>query len=147
MTEQTFFDCLLIGWFAVAAVTFVALFFVTAPYGRHARSGWGPTVESRLGWVTMEAPAALVFAACFALGVGKSRPVALAFLGLWEAHYVHRAFIYPFGLRGEARRMPVTVVGMAILFNAANGYLNGRQSFSPRGIQSNGWETHGFSLV
>ena len=32
---------LVAGVFALAVVTFIALTFVTAPYGRHARTGWG----------------------------------------------------------------------------------------------------------
>jgi hypothetical protein len=41
---------------ALAIFTFASLLFVTAPYGRHARSGWGPTVSAKLGWVLMECP-------------------------------------------------------------------------------------------
>ena len=47
---------------ALAALTFVGLRFVTAPYGRHGRGGWGPTVSARLGWLIMESPAPLLFA-------------------------------------------------------------------------------------
>ena len=42
MIEQDFFEILLISWFGLAVVVFVALFFFTAPYGRYTRSGWGP---------------------------------------------------------------------------------------------------------
>jgi len=40
-------------WSALALAVFVGLFFLTAPYGRHARGGWGPTVDSTwagCGW-------------------------------------------------------------------------------------------------
>ncbi|MBM3167483.1 MAG: DUF1295 domain-containing protein [Chloroflexi bacterium] len=133
MTEQTFFDWLLISWFIVAAVIFVALFFIVAPYGRHSRGNWGPTIGNKLGWVVMEAASPLVFVACFMLGSNPKTAAPLVFLGLWEAHYLHRAFIYPLGLRGVARRMPLMVVGSGILFNAVNAYLNGRYiyTFSP----------------
>lgn len=49
MTEHTLFTALLIGWFALAGVTFLALFFVVARYGRHTREGGGPTVSNRSG--------------------------------------------------------------------------------------------------
>ena len=58
----TIYNSLLIAWFAVAVIVFVALFFVAAPYGRHTRKGWGYSVGNKLGWVLMEAPAPLVFA-------------------------------------------------------------------------------------
>lgn len=47
MTERGVFDLLLLIWFAVAGIIFVSLFYITAPYGRHHRSGWGPTIDSR----------------------------------------------------------------------------------------------------
>ena len=63
MNEKLFFDALVVAWFVLALATFSALFFVTAPYGRHVRRGWGPSIKNKVGWVVMEAPAALVFAA------------------------------------------------------------------------------------
>ena len=65
-------------WFVVAelvlaAVTFVALLFVVAPYGgRHGRPGWGPTVPARVGWIVMEAPASLAFLAFYLLGTHRA---------------------------------------------------------------------------
>jgi len=129
MSEQLFFNNLLIGWFVLAAIVFLALLFVAAPYGRHSRLGWGPDVDNRLGWVLMEAGSPVVFLACFLLGDNTVTPATLIFLGLWEFHYIHRAFIYPFGLnRGAA--MPVFIIGLGLLFNGVNGYLNGRYIFT-----------------
>jgi protein-S-isoprenylcysteine O-methyltransferase Ste14 len=130
MDEQTLFNGLIIGWFLLAGVTFPVLFFVTAPYGRHARRGWGPTLSDRLGWIIMEAPAALLFLMYFLIGEERRSLVAWAFLFLWESHYVHRGFIYPLRLRGPDRRMPASVVAIGLLFNGVNGYLNGRYLFT-----------------
>jgi len=33
---------------ALGTLTFLSLFVVTAPYGRHARKGWGPEIDQRL---------------------------------------------------------------------------------------------------
>ncbi|OGO07804.1 MAG: 3-oxo-5-alpha-steroid 4-dehydrogenase, partial [Chloroflexi bacterium RBG_13_57_8] len=107
---------------------FVALFFVAAPYGRHIRKGWGATMDNRLAWILMEAPSPVVFLVCFLLG-GRTDVISLVFLGLWLAHYLHRAFIYPFSLRGPAKRFPLAVMGLGFLFNVMNGYLNGRFVF------------------
>jgi 3-oxo-5-alpha-steroid 4-dehydrogenase 1 len=138
MKELTVFNGLLIGWFVLAIIVFIALFFIVAPYGRHIRKGWGYSVGNKLGWVLMEAPAPLAFAVCFLLGSSIS-VVPVVFLILWEMHYVHRAFIYPFGLRGTARRMPVLVMSFGFLFNILNGYLNGRYIFTFSGGYGVGW--------
>jgi 3-oxo-5-alpha-steroid 4-dehydrogenase 1 len=138
LKELTVYHGLLVAWFVLALVVFVALFFVSAPYGRHMRRGWGYTIGNRLGWILMEAPAPLIFAACFFLG-SQSGAVTLVFLGLWEAHYLHRAFIYPFSLRGTARRMPLAIISVGFLFNVMNGYLNGRYIFDFSGGYTVNW--------
>jgi len=139
MSEKAFFDSLLISWFILALVIFIALFYVVAPYGRHTRSGWGPAINNKLGWVIMEAASPIVFALCYIFGNNTSTVTALIFLGLWEAHYLHRAFIYPFGLRSNAKRMPVVIMSSAFLFNAVNGYLNSRYIFTFSGGYANEW--------
>jgi 3-oxo-5-alpha-steroid 4-dehydrogenase 1 len=130
MTAGVPWSLLIAVWFALAAVTFAALSFVAAPYGRHAHVGWGPRIPDRAGWIIMEAPAALVFVAWFCLGRGWRSASSVIFLGLWEAHYVHRAFVYPLLRRGVGRRMPVAVVGLGFVFNVVNSYWNGRYLFA-----------------
>ena len=139
MKELTIFNSLLVAWFVLGAVVFAALFFIAAPYGRHMRKGWGYSVGNKLGWVLMEAPAPIVFAVCLLPGNAKVSAVSLVFLGLWEVHYLHRAFIYPFSRRGTARRMPLSVVSFGFLFNVMNGYLNGRYIFGFSGGYANSW--------
>ena len=114
--------------FLLAVIVFIALFFFAAPYGRHIRKGWGPAVRNKLAWVVMEAPSPLFFAVCFLIGNNHSI-VPLVFLGLWEAHYIHRAFIYPFSLRGD-RQMPIMIIGLGLIFNLMNAYLNGHYIFT-----------------
>jgi len=113
---------------AYAAIAFVSLQFVSAPYGRHLREGWGPNINATLGWVVMEAPASLVFFACWLAGEPTRRfsAAGLVFLVLWQAHYLYRSFVFPFRRRGGQREMPISIVLMAILFNLANAYLNAR---------------------
>ena len=139
MSEIRLYKGLLVFWFALAAATFATLFFVTAPYGRHSRKGWGPSIKARSAWVIMEAPAALVFALCFALGPENRSIASLAFLALWEAHYIYRAFLYPWRLSHTSKYMPVAVAAMGFLFNGANGYLNGRYLFAFSGGHSSLW--------
>ncbi len=129
MNEATFYSWLLYGWFALAAVVFVALLAVQAPYGRYARSGWGPTVSATWGWVLMELPAVAVPLVLFVVG-GRYTAAAIAFLAMWQLHYLQRTFVFPFRLRGAARRTPWVIVAMGTCFNVVNGYLNGRALFT-----------------
>jgi len=140
MTEIQFHSYLVAAIFVAAALTFVALFFVTAPYGRHLRTGWGPTVPARLGWIVMESPAVLLFVAVYMMGVHAMSMVPLILLGLWQFHYVYRTFIYPFRTRSSAKRMPISIVGMAIFFNGINAYINARW-ISHLGDYSDSWLT------
>jgi 3-oxo-5-alpha-steroid 4-dehydrogenase 1 len=139
MSERAFFNILLISWFVLAAVIFVALFFIVAPYGRHSRRRWGPQMGDKLGWVVMEAPSPILFAILFILGIKYISITAVAFLVLWESHYVHRAFIYPFSRRAGISGMAVTVVSLGFLFNIGNAYLNGRYLFTLSGGYPNSW--------
>ncbi len=130
MNERAIFDVLLIACFALALLIFVALFFINAPYGRHLRRGWGPTLEATPAWLLMEAVAPISLAVLFALGSNQITPTGWVLLLMWQAHYFHRAFICPFRLPAGARRLPLTVVLMGLSFNAVNGYLNGRHLFT-----------------
>ncbi len=116
------------GFAAYAALAFVSLQFLSAPYGRHLREGWGPKINATLGWVVMEAPSPLIFLACWLVAEPARRfsATGLAFLVLWQTHYLYRSFIFPFLRRGGQREMPVSIALMSILFNLANAYLNAR---------------------
>jgi len=126
MSEAVFFHDLLIGMLALSAVTFVALFVITAPYGRHTRAGWGPTVSSTVGWLIMEWPASLAFIGFYLLGEHRAETAPLALLALWQLHYVNRAFVYPFRRRGGDKPMPLVVALMGLAFNLTNTYANAR---------------------
>jgi 3-oxo-5-alpha-steroid 4-dehydrogenase 1 len=109
---------------ASGVVAFLALLFVPAPYGRYERRGWGPTLPTRTAWVVQELPAPVVFAWVFAHGAHAGAPVPLLLLALWELHYLHRTFVFPWRMRPGARRTPLATVVLAILFNVLNGSLN-----------------------
>ena len=128
--ETQLFPTLLYAWLGLAGAVFVLLFAVSAPYGRHGRSGWGPQINRTVGWVVMEAPASLLMALLFALGQRQSSVVAVIFLCLWQLHYIHRAFLFPFRLRGGNKRMPLLIALFAIFFNTGNAYFNGRYLFA-----------------
>jgi hypothetical protein len=111
---------------ALGVLTLVSLIFITAPYGRHARGGWGPTLPNHVGWIVMEFPAVALFAFIYAQGQHRAELVPLVFLALWQFHYVQRTFIFPLRLRTQGKTMAASIAGMAILFNTLNAYVNAR---------------------
>ncbi|UCF69487.1 MAG: DUF1295 domain-containing protein [Acidobacteriota bacterium] len=113
--------------------------FVAAPYGRHTRPGWGPTIPAAVGWVLMELPAVVAFAVFYALGDRQTGWAYLAFLGLWQLHYLHRTFVYPLRRRGSGKRMPVVITLLALAFNCVNAYLNARYLFALGPAYSHDW--------
>jgi hypothetical protein len=126
VSELDVYRWLLLGEFVAGVGTFIALRLVNAPYGRYARSGFGPTVDARLGWLLMESPAVLFFLAVYIAGEHRAQAAPLALCALWQIHYVHRTFIFPATMPATGRRMPVMIALLAVLFNLQNGYLNAR---------------------
>jgi 3-oxo-5-alpha-steroid 4-dehydrogenase 1 len=139
MTDLAFYDGLILGWIVLSLIIFISLFYIAAPYGRYARRGWGATVSDRMGWVVMESISPVLFAICFVFGGNEKTPVLLLFFCLWEAHYLHRAFIYPFSLRTTVKRLPVLVMSFGLIFNSINAYLNGSYLFSFSEGYGNEW--------
>jgi 3-oxo-5-alpha-steroid 4-dehydrogenase 1 len=133
MSHDLFFRIVLAGSLIVAAIVFPVLFFVAAPYGRYTRRGWGPQLPNRLGWLLMESVSAVVMLVMFLTGGATRTVTTIIFLLMWEAHYIHRAFIYPFWLRDPWKPMPVVVALMGAVFNLCNAYLNGRYLFDLSG--------------
>lgn len=106
-----------------APVTVAALVLISAPYGRHVRDGWGPTIPGRLGWMLMESPAVVWFAAVYLSGAHRGELAPLLLFTAWMLHYVHRTFIFPLRL-ASTRPMPVLVAALAFTFQLANAYGN-----------------------
>lgn len=122
---MSFYETALLISAITAVCVFVSLQFVSAPYGRHARRGWGPVVPSRWGWVVMEGVAAVAILYFFFRQNPAMTPTLWVLLGLWEVHYINRSFVYPLRMRTRGKTNPVAVVAMAMAFNTWNGYLNG----------------------
>jgi steroid 5-alpha-reductase/3-oxo-5-alpha-steroid 4-dehydrogenase 1 len=118
------YHLLLFLYLAMSAVTLPGLLLFTAPYGRHGRAGWGPSLSATAGWVLMESPAVVVFAVAFLLAP-HAGPVEWLFLLIWESHYVQRTFIFPFRFPSGGKPMPILVAATGFSFNVMNGWLNG----------------------
>ncbi len=119
------FTLLIWIWIALALVLVPVQLRLVAPYGRHTRAGWGPSMSNRLGWIVMElvSPVALLLPFFWA---GPPESVAVTvFLALWVSHYVNRSVIYPLATRTRGKTIPAVIVLSAIAFNAVNGASNG----------------------
>ena len=115
----------LITVLAMAAIILPVLFFISAPYGRHSRPGWGPVVPAKLGWIVMELPSPLCFAWFYFQGDHSTATAPMILFLMYMAHYSYRAVIYPFQMKGSGKTKPLLTVLMAIFFNVLNGSLNG----------------------
>ena len=124
----------------IGFLVFIALFFVKAGYGRYVSKKWGVLLNEKLGWVLMEFISPTIFFIFYLLSDRRSEITLIVFLILWELHYIQRAFIYPFLMRGK-KKMPITIVLMGFVFNGLNGYLQGRFLFtlSDLTIYSSAW--------
>ncbi len=139
MTELQFFDGLLGFWFIMAAVAFVSLFWLPAPYGRMKRAGWGPELPARWGWIGMELPAVVVPLVCFGLSARMDHLVVGILLGMWLLHYLQRTFVYPFRMRMSGKTMPFLVAALAFFTNIGINYLNARWLYTLGPEYSSAW--------
>lgn len=118
------FDYSLILIFASAIIVFVLLLYVSAPYGKFRRIGWGFTIRAKWAWMVMEfiSPALMIY---FFITAGDKQIPCIIFISLWMMHYIHRTFIYPFIQSGRNEPFPLVIALMAIVFNTLNGFVNG----------------------
>lgn len=126
MTLDTTFNYIVLGWISLAIIIFPITLQITAPYGRHISSKWGPLVDNRMGWILMELPALLTFPLLFLLGDGLKGPVSWIFFGLWLVHYLNRTLIFPLRTHTKGKHIPLFIVLFAVIFNVGNGYVNGQ---------------------
>jgi 3-oxo-5-alpha-steroid 4-dehydrogenase 1 len=114
---------------SLSGAVFLLLFFISAPYGKFLRKGWGPSVRSKMAWMLMEAPSPLLIA-CFFLTSDKKSLPQIIFICLWLTHYLHRTLLYPFTQSGSNKSYPFILVCMAFIFNCFNGFINGYGVFN-----------------
>lgn len=110
--------------FILCPLVFFSLLWVTAPYGRHHKSGWGPSLPNRNAWVLMELPALLVISILVLGSPAAFELSATIPLALWLFHYSYRTLIFPALMHPSDKTFPAILVMFAILFNTLNGYNN-----------------------
>jgi len=119
------FQTIQLAWIAVAIMIFFLLLKITAPYGRHSNSKWGPLISNKWGWVIMEMPVLIVLGV-FIFPVKDILPlVGWLMVGFFCLHYFNRVFVFPFRLQTKGKMMPLIIVLSAIFFNIMNGFSIG----------------------
>lgn len=124
MTYETFKNLVYI-WMAAGAAIFLVLLKVTAPYGRHTSSKWGPQISNRLGWILMEAPGMILLLYFVLTKASQQNLMSWTLVAFFMFHYINRTFVFPFRIHTKAKKMPIVIVGSGIFFNLVNGFLLG----------------------
>lgn len=114
-----------ISWTSIAVIVFFALLFITAPYGRHTKSTWGPLIDNKLGWFLMEFCVLLVLFHFIYYGQNEVTLVNGIIIGLFAFHYFNRSIIFPLRIKTNGKKMPVAIMMMSVTFNTVNGFLIG----------------------
>ncbi|KAF8397346.1 hypothetical protein HHK36_016259 [Tetracentron sinense] len=146
-SDQNLFENCLLSLFLIAPPTFISLRFLQAPYGKHYRSGWGPTIPASLAWFLMESPTVWLTLLIFPFGHHRSNPKALTLISIFLLHYIHRTCIYPLRLPKTKTRtktasgFPISVAMMAFGFNLLNSYLQARwvSHYTDYSVESDWW--------
>lgn len=124
---------------AIAAIVFIALYFVEAGYGMLFDKKWGFPIPNKIAWICMEAP---VLSSCFVMErIGTAvRGSTVPDILFFELHYFQRSFIFPLLIKGKSK-MPAGIMLMGITFNLLNGYMQGEWIFhlAPQDMYTESW--------
>ena len=108
----------------IGLVVFVSLYFVDAGYGKMRTEKWGPAINNKVGWCLMEMPVFVVMLYLWALSDVKFELPYLVFFLIFQFHYFQRSFVFPFLLKGNSK-MPLAIMGLSVVWNLLNGYIQG----------------------
>ncbi|MFF0636497.1 DUF1295 domain-containing protein [Nocardia sp. NPDC004151] len=124
----------------LTVVTFASGFGYTNPYGRFAKDGERFAVRGPWAWLLFENPQWWAFTVTFWLVVKDPQPPAVVLYALWQVHYLYRGLIYPL-LRASTKGFPVYGIVFGMVFNAANGFVNGYAVADAQHLRDSGWFT------
>ncbi|KAI8495827.1 hypothetical protein Bbelb_262430 [Branchiostoma belcheri] len=97
--------------FLLGGVTILVQLSKPAPYGKFDQGNsesWGVTINQRLGHILSDAtPGVLLFLLVFFLYGTERQYTNYVFLGLWQAHYIHRGIIHPLVMRYSKAQVPL----------------------------------------
>ena len=128
MTPEFFtsaFHIYLYVMIGLAAVVFVALYFVTAGYGAFTSSKWGKAINNKLAWFLMEFPIFIAMIILWLASPHRFSLVPMIFLLIFEIHYFQRSLIFPWIMKGKKSKMSLAVMFMGIAFYILNAMMQG----------------------
>lgn len=125
MITEALYTNLIVGWMVLAVIVFVLLFFITAPYGRHTKTTWGPLLDNKIAWVLMEVFVLFVLGYFIITGSNTQSTTNWIIIGLFGFHYINRSVIFPFRLKTKGKKMPIMIMLMGMFFNMWNGFFIG----------------------
>jgi len=134
------YQSIMFAWIGIAVAVFFLLLKVTAPYGRHTSSRWGPQVSNNIGWLLMEVTVLVVLSIFILPAINTIAVVPIIMIGLFCFHYFYRSLIFPFRLHTKGKKMPWVIVGSGMLFNIVTGFSLG-YFFTRFAGYSNDWLT------
>lgn len=108
----------------IAAVVFIALYFVEAGYGMLVNSKFGKLINNKVAWFFMEVPVFAAMLVLWCISPNKLVTIPLIFFLIFELHYFQRVFIFPFLMKGKSK-MPIGIMLMGVVFNLLNAVMQG----------------------
>ncbi|GAA0155235.1 dehydrogenase [Lithospermum erythrorhizon] len=126
-SDQTLFTNSVLTLYLLTPPTLLSLRFLTAPYGKHHRPGWGPTLPPSAAWCLMESPTLFLPFLLFPFGRNRLNPKSILLISPFLFHYFNRTIIYPSRIfKITSKGFPLSVALMAFGFNLLNGYVQAR---------------------
>ena len=116
---------------ALGVPTFLLLQRFQAPYAKFSTTSisrwWGPPIPARWAWFLQETPSLYCSLLAFTTRSDKGQSTSggnVLLLSLYLFHYVVRALIFPFLMRG-GKPTPLSVAFLSFAFCVGNGTLQG----------------------
>lgn len=123
----------------MSALTLLSTMRRATRYGRYMKESQKGTVPALLGWLLFESPQLCAFAVAFWLSADEPSSVGVGLFVVWQAHYVHRAILYPIRMRSRHKRFPIGGIVAGVVFNTINGVLNGYAVAVSEHLSSTAW--------
>lgn len=142
------YEYLLYFLFGFSAITFIASFFYTTPYGKFKTSTGKFDLPPLPGWLLLESPCLFAAAITFFYSGGNSQAlVPLIFICIWQTHYFYRAVIFPLRVSKGSKPVALSGASFGIVFNSINGFLNGYAFAHAEHLLSPDWLSSPFFIA